>query len=95
MSRDVPLDWNRRGDHQSLQDVRDHRAASRVGIVREGRGCGHDNEETHRAEKIEETGAQGMKDFGRVMKAVMASVASRADGSVVSAMVKKVMSDQS
>jgi hypothetical protein len=47
------------------------------------------------AQKIEETGAQGMKDFGRVMKAVMASVASRADGSVVSAMVKKVMSDQS
>jgi len=47
------------------------------------------------AEKIEESGAQGMKDFGRVMKAVMTSVASRADGSVVSAMVKKVMSDQS
>lgn len=46
-------------------------------------------------QKIEETGAQGMKDFGRVMKAVMASVGSRADGSVVSAMVKKVMSAQS
>jgi hypothetical protein len=47
------------------------------------------------AQQIEETGAQGMKDFGRVMKAVMASVGSRADGSVVSAMVKKVMSDRS
>jgi uncharacterized protein len=46
-------------------------------------------------QKIEETGAQGMKDFGRVMKAVMASVGSRADGSAVSAMVKRVMSDQS
>ena len=47
------------------------------------------------AQKIEETGAQGMKDFGRVMKAVMASVGSRADGSAVSAWVKKVMSGQS
>jgi uncharacterized protein YqeY len=46
------------------------------------------------AEKIAETGAQGMKDFGRVMKAVMASVGSRADGSVVSAAVKKFMSGQ-
>jgi hypothetical protein len=46
------------------------------------------------AEKIEETGAQGMKDFGRVMKAVMASVGSRADGSIVSATVKKVMSER-
>ncbi len=46
------------------------------------------------AEKIQETGAQGMKDFGRVMKSVMAAVGSRADGSVVSATVKKVMSDR-
>jgi uncharacterized protein YqeY len=44
--------------------------------------------------KIEETGAEGMKDFGRVMKAVMAEVGSRADGSAVSAMVKSVMSEK-
>jgi uncharacterized protein YqeY len=46
------------------------------------------------AEKIQETGAQGMKDFGRVMKSVMAEVGSRADGSVVSATVKKVISER-
>ncbi|UCH82921.1 MAG: GatB/YqeY domain-containing protein [Candidatus Latescibacterota bacterium] len=40
---------------------------------------------------INETGAEGMKDFGRVMKSVMASVGSQADGSEVSAMVKKLM----
>lgn len=44
--------------------------------------------------KIEETGAGGMKDFGRVMKAVMASVGSRADGSIVSATVKRIMNDR-
>jgi uncharacterized protein YqeY len=42
-------------------------------------------------EKIAETGAQGMKEFGKLMKAVMASVGSRADGAVVSAAVKKAM----
>jgi uncharacterized protein YqeY len=45
-------------------------------------------------EKIGETGAQGMKDFGKVMKAVMAVVGSRADGSAVSAAVKKIMSEK-
>ncbi|UCG53093.1 MAG: GatB/YqeY domain-containing protein, partial [Candidatus Latescibacterota bacterium] len=44
--------------------------------------------------KIEETGAQGMKDFGRVMKAVMEVVGGRADGSAVSALVKNLMSKQ-
>ncbi len=46
------------------------------------------------AAKIEETGAASMKDFGRVMKAAMAEVGSRADGTAVSAMVKKIMSEQ-
>jgi uncharacterized protein YqeY len=46
-------------------------------------------------EKIGETEAVGMKDFGRVMKAVMASVGSRADGTMVSAAVKKVLANQS
>jgi len=46
------------------------------------------------AEKIAETGAQGMKEFGKLMKAVMASVGSRADGSAVSAAVKKVISEK-
>jgi len=45
-------------------------------------------------EKIAETEAQGMKDFGKLMKAVMAAVGSRADGSVVSAAVKKIMSEK-
>ena len=44
--------------------------------------------------KVEETGAESMKDFGRVMKAVMVDVGSRADGSAVSAMVKRVMSEK-
>jgi uncharacterized protein YqeY len=47
--------------------------------------------ETLIAAKIEETGADGMKDFGRVMKAVMDIVGSKADGSEVSALVKKTM----
>ena len=41
--------------------------------------------------KIEETGAEGPADFGRVMKAVMETVAGRADGSMVSGMVKKIL----
>jgi uncharacterized protein YqeY len=41
--------------------------------------------------KIEETGAQGPADFGRVMKAVMAEVGSRSDGSAVSAVVKRIL----
>jgi uncharacterized protein YqeY len=44
--------------------------------------------------KIEETGAEGMKDFGRVMKAVMEIVGSSADGSEVSALVKKTMAEK-
>jgi uncharacterized protein YqeY len=42
-------------------------------------------------EKIDETGAQGPKDIGKVMKAVMAAVGSQADGSVVSKLVKKAL----
>ncbi|MEJ2720259.1 MAG: GatB/YqeY domain-containing protein, partial [bacterium] len=42
--------------------------------------------------KIEETGAESMKDFGRVMKAVMEVVGSKADGSEVSALAKQIMS---
>ena len=45
-------------------------------------------------EKIAETGAREMKDFGKLMKAVMAEVGSRADGSAVSAAVKKIMSEK-
>jgi uncharacterized protein YqeY len=46
------------------------------------------------SEKIAETGAQGMKDFGKLMKAVMASVGSRADGSTVSAAVKRMIGEK-
>jgi uncharacterized protein YqeY len=35
-----------------------------------------------------------MKDFGKVMKAVMSVVGSRADGSAVSAAVKRIMSEK-
>lgn len=38
---------------------------------------------------IKETGAQGAKDMGKVMKAVMAKTAGRADGKVVSTLVQK------
>lgn len=44
-------------------------------------------------EKIEETGAGGIRDFGRVMKAVMAAVGGRAEGASVSAAVKKVLAN--
>lgn len=40
---------------------------------------------------VEETGATGMKDMGKVMKAVMADVQGRADGKAVSQMVKEVL----
>jgi uncharacterized protein YqeY len=42
--------------------------------------------------KIAETGAAGPADFGKVMKAVMAEVGSRAEGATVSAAVKKQLS---
>lgn len=38
---------------------------------------------------IQETGAKGMKDMGGVMKAVQAKAAGRAEGSVISDLVKK------
>jgi len=55
---------------------------------------GEDELKTLIAATIEETGAEGMKDFGGVMKAVMAVVGSQADGSVVSALVKKSMTEK-
>jgi uncharacterized protein YqeY len=42
-------------------------------------------------EKIEETGATGPKDMGKVMKAVMEAVGNRAEGSTVSGLVKKTL----
>jgi len=43
---------------------------------------------------IKETGATGMKDMGGVIKAVMAKAAGGAEGSVVSALVKKKLAGQ-
>jgi len=42
-------------------------------------------------EAVAETGATGPADMGQVMKAVMPKTAGRADGSAVSALVKKVL----
>jgi uncharacterized protein YqeY len=42
-------------------------------------------------EAVAEIGAEGMKDFGRVMKAAMQAAGGRADGSTVSEVVKKVL----
>jgi len=42
-------------------------------------------------EAVAETGATGPADMGKVMKAVMPKTAGRADGSAVSALVKKVL----
>jgi uncharacterized protein YqeY len=44
------------------------------------------------AQVIQETQAAGPKDMGKVMKAVMAKVAGRADGKAVSEMVKQSLS---
>ncbi len=43
-------------------------------------------------EAISETGAGGMADMGKVMKAAMERVAGRADGKVVSEMARKALS---
>jgi uncharacterized protein len=43
---------------------------------------------------VQETQAVGARDLGKVMKAVMAKVAGRADGKVVSEMVKQRLSRQ-
>jgi uncharacterized protein len=43
-------------------------------------------------EAIKETGAQSMKDMGNVMKAVRDKVAGRADGKLVSELVKEKLS---
>ncbi len=40
---------------------------------------------------IEELGASGQKDFGRVMKVVMSAVGSRAEGAAVSAMLREML----
>jgi uncharacterized protein YqeY len=41
---------------------------------------------------IQETGAESMKDMGMLMKAVMAKAKGKADGKLVSAMVKELLS---
>lgn len=42
--------------------------------------------------KIDEVGAQGVQDMGKVMKAVRETVGNRAEGSLVAALVKKALS---
>lgn len=45
-------------------------------------------------QQIGSTGASGMKDFGIVMKAVMAEVGSRAEGAAVSVLLKSVLASR-
>jgi uncharacterized protein YqeY len=45
------------------------------------------------AETIEELNASSMKDMGRVMKAVMSKIAGKADGSIVSKIVKNKLNN--
>ncbi|MBI4824946.1 MAG: GatB/YqeY domain-containing protein [Nitrospirae bacterium] len=44
-------------------------------------------------EAVKETGAAGAKDFGNVMKAMMVKTKGKADGKVVSALVKKLLEE--
>ncbi len=46
-------------------------------------------------ETIQETGALGPKDMGKVMKAVMPKVAGRADGKTVNQKVRAILSENS
>lgn len=56
------------------------------------RGLDPEELEALAAAAIEETGASGMKEMGKVMSAVMPKVAGRADGSAVSDVVKRLLS---
>jgi len=49
--------------------------------------------ETIVRQAVAETGASGPADMGKVMKAVMPRTAGRADGSLVSALVKRVLAE--
>lgn len=42
-------------------------------------------------EAVKQTGAQGQKDMGRVMKAVLPMIGARAEGKIVSEIVKNVL----
>ena len=44
------------------------------------------------AEAVAATGAQGMKDMGKVMKEVLAKVGGQADGKLVSDLVREKLS---
>ncbi len=44
-------------------------------------------------EAVQNVNAQGMKDMGKVMKEVLAKVGDRADGTLISELVKKVLSE--
>lgn len=46
------------------------------------------------ADIVKETGSQGIKDMGKVMKEASARLAGRADNKAVSEMVKKILSQQ-
>ncbi len=46
-------------------------------------------------EAIIEMGAAGRKDFGKIMKAVMEKTGGRAEGSEISVLLKKALSDKS
>ena len=68
-------------------------AEAELAIVQEYLPAGMDEAQIEAAvrEAIAETGAAGPADMGKVMKAVMPKTAGRADGSQVSAMVKKIL----
>jgi uncharacterized protein YqeY len=68
--------------------------AQEIGILKEYLPVELAPEEIKRiiAEAVSATGAAGLKDMGKVMKEVNVKVAGRADGKVVSDMVKEALS---
>lgn len=86
-SREQSLELFKQGEREDL--VR--QTASEIAIIREYLPSQMSEEEISGivAEVCDSLEATGMKDMGRVMKAVMAQVGARADGKVVSAIVRQ------
>ena len=77
---------------QNRQDLADAELAQ-VAVIEEYLPKAMTEDEIEAAVKdiIAQTGAQGMKDMGKVMGAATKQMAGRADGRVISAIVKKLL----
>lgn len=89
-ARQDAIEEFRKGGRQDLID----RESAEIRIIEEFLPAPIDEAEVRRivAEAVESTGASSMKDMGKVMKESLVRLAGAVDGSIVSSLVKELLS---